>query len=56
MREKEKSKNKIDRVEGDMGKLTKINRVLITTNDMKERVIAQLKEELAVKNEKLEDL
>ena len=46
VREKEKAKVKVDRVENDMNKMKWINQVLIASNDIKERIIADLKQEL----------
>lgn len=46
VREKEKAKVKVDWVENDMNKMKRINQVLITSNDIKERIIADLKQEL----------
>ena len=47
--EKEKAKVKGVRVENDMEKMRRINQVLITSNDIKERIVAELKEDVIKK-------
>ncbi len=55
-REKEKAKIKVNRVENDMGKMRRINQILITSNDIKERIIAELKEEVIQKQQNIQEM
>ena len=58
IREKEKASVKVGRVENQMDQMKRINQVLITSNDIKERIIGELKDELVDKsneNDKLRD-
>eukprot|EP00347_Sterkiella_histriomuscorum_P010555 403375839 len=55
IREREKAKVKVDRVENDMAKMKRINQVLIASNDLKERIVADLKSEVIQKQILAED-